>query len=686
MPKIYLAQQWAVILFHHLWLQSASRNPRILFSHTASNKSNNNQQAGGKESNSQNEEAENKGPEENWGTLIMVAIVTGILFNMLSGRKLEYITWQQFLNDYLKKGEVKALYSRKGVNLVEVHLHTGHTGTKQSSSSQIYRNVVFMEIDPEELERKIQEAEQKLGIAVSDSLQITWRSAINESYVRLAFLLILGIFMMYMWKSISKVNPFETLFKASYTRGDQAISSAPKIKFKDIAGMKEAKVEIKEYVEYLKNPSRFQNLGAKIPRGALLLGPPGCGKTLLAKAVAAESDVPFLVMAGSDFVEMIGGLGAGRVRSLFKDARNLKPCIIYIDEIDAIGRSRAASGSSLPSGADESEHTLNQLLVEMDGMTDNSGVILLASTNRAEVLDKALLRPGRLDRHIAIDLPTLAERKELFEMYLKKISMDKPITDHLDFLAQSTPGKSGADIANICNEAALNAARESSDTVKETHLMYALDRILVGQAKQTNTISKQEKRTIAYHECGHVLVGWLLEHTDALLKVSLIPRTSAALGFAQYLPSDKKLYSKEELFQRMCMLLGGRAAETIVFNRITTGAQDDLDKVRQLAYNQIKTYGMGESVGILSFPSNEGEEYQVKPYSKQLQQKMDMEAQQMIANAYKKAEQLILTNRNKLDELCKLLLTKEEMSYDEVKAVIGPPPHGEKKKVDMLNI
>lgn len=339
-------------------------------------------------------------------------------------------------------------------------------------------------------------------------------------------------------------------------------------------------------MDYLKSPERYQKLGAKVPRGALLLGPPGCGKTLLAKAVATEAQVPFLSMNGSEFIEMIGGLGAARVRDLFKEAKKRAPCIIYIDEIDAIGRQREGTGS-MGGSSGESEQTLNQLLVEMDGMASKEGVLMLASTNRADVLDKALLRPGRFDRHILIDLPNQLERTAIFERHLSGIALEESSKKYSARLSILTPGFSGADIANVCNEAALHAARLSQKTVTTKNLEYAVERLVGGTEKRSHALTPLERRTVAFHESGHALVGWLLPNSDVLLKVTIVPRTSLALGFAQYTPKEQKLYNKEQLFDKMCMALGGRAAENITFSRITTGAQNDLEKVTKIAYAQV---------------------------------------------------------------------------------------------------
>lgn len=373
---------------------------------------------------------------------------------------------------------------------------------------------------------------------------------------------------------------------------------------------------------------------------------------MLAKAVATEAQVPFLSMNGSEFIEMIGGLGAARVRDLFKQAKKRSPCIIYIDEIDAIGRQREGSGGMSGMSSGESEQTLNQLLVEMDGMASKEGVLMLASTNRGDVLDKALLRPGRFDRHILIDLPNLQERREIFEKHLSGIKLEEAPTKYSKRLSILTPGFSGADIANVCNEAALHAARNSQKIVKAANLEYAVERLVGGTEKRSSSLDQAERRTVAYHEAGHAIVGWMLPESDVLLKVTIVPRTSLALGFAQYTPKDQKLYSKENLLDKMCMALGGRAAEAMTFNRITTGAQNDLEKVTKIAYAQIRQFGMNEEIGLVSFP-DEGEENQgaEKPYSKHLQNMIDMEARKMVNEAYDKTAQLLEKHKDKLEKV-----------------------------------
>merc|ERR1719431_914016 len=472
---------------------------------------------------------------------------------------------------------------------------------------------------------------------------------------------------------IGGANPFSKMGKADFTLIDPMIRKGKGVKFSDVAGLKEAKVEVKEFIDYLKSPEKFKELGAKPPKGAILLGPPGCGKTMLAKAVANEANVPFLSMNGSEFIEMIGGLGASRVRNLFAEARKRAPSIIYIDEIDAIGKKRN-EGQGAGMGNQEGDQTLNQLLVEMDGMGSTSNVILMASTNRADVLDKALLRPGRFDRHITIDLPTVIERKEILESHLKRVVLDKDMKEYSQRLASLTPGFSGADLANLVNEAALHAARDLQEKIKDHNLEYAIERVTAGPEKKTRMVSPHERTVVAYHESGHALVGWMLQHTDALLKVTIIPRTSAALGFAQYTPRDKKLFSPDELMDRMCMALGGRVAESLTFNRVTTGAQNDLEKVTKMAYAQIRDFGFNDAVGLVSFEMNQGK----KPFSKKLSATIDLEARKMIAAAYQKTEDCLRENQDKLELLAQLLLKKETLNYDDVEALLGPPPFGKK--------
>nr|XP_054917618.1 paraplegin-like isoform X3 [Dermacentor andersoni] len=546
-------------------------------------------------------------------------------------------------------------------------------------------------VDVEHFEEKLRMAEKSLGIHADAGVPLVYERNQESTWLLLASLIAVALMILLMFRSGTIKTPqamdfFSQMGRARFTIVDPLTGSGKGVRFKDVAGLQEAKQEIMEFVDYLKKPERYTSLGAKIPKGILLLGPPGCGKTMLAKAVATEASVPFLAMAGSEFIEMIGGLGAARVRDLFKEARKRAPCIIYIDEIDAIGRKRSNVGTEGSTG--EEEQTLNQLLVEMDGMATKEAVILLASTNRSEVLDKALLRPGRFDRHILIDLPSLAERKEIFEQHLKVINLDNPPSHYSQRLAQLTPGFSGADIANVCNEAALHAARNKEKVVSSGNLEYAVERVVGGTEKRSQVMSLTEKEVVAFHECGHALVGWLMEHTDALMKVSIVPRTSNALGFAQYLPSDQKLYSYEQLFQKMCMALGGRVAESVTFNRVSTGAEDDLKKVRKMAYSMIRQYGMDPVIGPLSFPAEDESQTMVgkKPYSRRLANTIDEQARLVVAKAYKETEKILKENSDKLKLLAKELLKREVLNYADIEALIGPPPFGKKQLIEVLDL
>ena len=441
------------------------------------------------------------------------------------------------------------------------------------------------------------------------------------------------------------------------------------VTFKDVAGLKEAKQEVMEVVDFLKNPKKYTKLGGKIPKGVLLVGPPGTGKTLLAKAVAGEAEVPFFSISGSDFVEMFVGVGASRVRDLFKQAREKAPCIVFIDEIDAIGRSRAKG--SMPGGNDERENTLNQLLVEMDGFKTDAGVILMAATNRPDVLDHALLRPGRFDRQIGIDLPDLKEREEIFLVHLKDIKTCKEVDTK--YLAEMTPGFAGADIANVCNEAALVAARNNKKCVEMEDFNYALDRVIGGLEKRNKFIPPKEKKTIAYHEAGHAICGWFLENASPLVKVTIIPRGMGALGYAQYLPKEEYIVKKDQLLDRMTMTLGGRAAEKVIFDKISTGAQNDLDRATQLAYNMITVYGMDDSVGNVSFYGMSKDSF-VKPYSETTGALIDEKVREIIEEQYLRAQKLLREKKNELDILAKTLLEKEVLTKSDVERLIGKRP------------
>jgi ATP-dependent metalloprotease FtsH len=442
------------------------------------------------------------------------------------------------------------------------------------------------------------------------------------------------------------------------------------VTFKDVAGVDEAKEELEEIVDFLMKPSKYTKLGAKIPKGALLIGPPGTGKTLLAKAVAGEADVPFFSLSGSDFVEMFVGVGASRVRDLFKQAKEKAPSIIFIDEIDAIGRARGKN-ANLGSN-DERENTLNQLLTEMDGFGTNSGVIIIAATNRADVLDKALMRAGRFDRQIMVDMPDVNERKAIFNVHVKPIKTDKSVD--LDLLSSQTPGFSGADIANVCNEAALFAARKNKKTVSHKDFGEAIDRIIGGLEKRFKVISPEEKKTIAFHEAGHALVSWLLEYASPLVKVSIVPR-GQSLGAAWYMPHERKITTTEQIFHEMCAALGGRAAEKVVFNEISTGALSDLEKVTRQAHAMVTVYGLNEKIGNISYYDSRGETTFTKPYSEATAKIIDEEVSAVIERAYDVALDILRKNRSKLKSLAEALLKDEVIYKSDVERILGPRPH-----------
>ncbi len=539
-----------------------------------------------------------------------------------------------------------------------------------SGDAQFYFPIVDAKLFQENLDQLQKDVPSPRRLA----LNIESREGLSDFVGKWGLLALLLVGFLFMMKRMGGAGgPGGQIFSIGKSRaalfegGDKV-----KITFKDVAGLEEAKEEVQEIVEFLKNPSKFTVLGGKIPKGALLVGGPGTGKTLMAKAVAGEADVPFFSLSGSDFVEMFVGVGAARVRDLFKQAK--APCIIFIDEIDAVGRTR--SKGSMPGGNDERENTLNSLLVEMDGFGTDSGVIILAATNRPDTLDSALLRPGRFDRQISIDKPDINGRTQIFNVHLKPLTLG-PDVDAKKLSAQ-TPGFAGAEIANVCNEAALIAARRDKKMVTDQDFTDAIDRVIGGLEKKNKIISPGEKRIVAYHEAGHAIAGWFLEHTDPLVKVSIVPRGVAALGYAQYLPKEQFLYNTEQLTDEMCMALGGRAAEELVFGKISTGALSDLERITKMAYSIVTMYGMNAKLGNVSFYDSKGQnEYGFsKPYSEATSQMIDEEVRTIIENAYVRTKELLTERRHELEVVAKELLEKEVLLQNDLERLVGKRPFG----------
>ena len=579
------------------------------------------------------------------------------------------------------------LLERGDVTKVVVIDQVVHVYVKDNHSPSFF----FRIGDPDHFERKLEAVQNELGkTARAEKVPVVYDhpSPVSDSLKALIpTLLLIGIGVA-IWRSapsMSSMGGSGGMGGKGGMFGDMpgmkkksslvTAEMKPKTKFVDVAGLDEAKVEIMEFVSFLKQPQKYTELGAKIPRGALLVGPPGTGKTLLAKATAGEAGVPFFSTTGSDFVEMFVGVGPARVRELFAAARKKAPCIVFIDEIDAVGRAR--SNGSFHN--DERENTLNQLLVEMDGFNTDASVIVLAGTNRSDILDKALLRPGRFDRNISIDPPTKSGRMEIFKVHLKPIKLAEEVANNesgiTEKLADLTPGFSGADIANVCNEAALIAARQDKTSVELVDLEAAIERVIGGLERKTKVLDPKEKKTVAYHEAGHAIVGWFLEHCDPLLKVSIIPRGTAALGYAQYQGKDQYLVSKEQFLDRMCLTLGGRVAEKIIFDQISTGAQDDLERVTNMAFNQITKYGMSPKVGLLSFKAN-ASDFQLshRTYSDATSQLVDSEIRDLVNSAYQRTVDLLTSKREQLELVAQRLLLKEVLSQADMIELLGERP------------
>ena len=634
----------------------------------------------------------NKGPKFGgyWSFIIIAAFIIGIQFFSMPSNP-ERISWQKFKTDLLAKGEVKDIYivrngGKAEITLkpekVETHSDLVAKGFNQKSVGPQYY-VPFGTL--EQFEKNLQDAQKEYPEEASDVFidykdDFNWWGEVITLFLPIAIFVGIWIFFMRrMSKGAGGGGGGGGIFNVGKSKAKLFDKESNiKITFKDVAGLAEAKQEVEEIVSFLKSPDKYTKLGGKIPKGALLVGPPGTGKTLMAKAMAGEANVPFFSMSGSDFVEMFVGVGASRVRDLFKQAKEKAPCIIFIDEIDAIGRAR---GKNPNMGAnDERENTLNQLLTEMDGFETNSGVIILAATNRADILDSALLRAGRFDRQIYVDLPELKDREEIFKVHLKPLKLAEDI-DYA-FLAKQTPGFSGADIANVANEAALIAARKNKLAVEKQGFLDSIDRIVGGLENRSKVIKPSEKKAIAYHEAGHATVSWLLQHAHPLLKVTIVPR-GKALGAAWYLPQERQITTKDQLLDQMCSVLGGRAAEEIVFGEISTGAQNDLERATKQAYAMVSIYGMSDKVGMLSYYDSTGQSdfSFTKPYSEKTAELIDAEVKDMVSAAYERAKQLLSDHREQHRQVAELLIEREVIFSDDLENILGKRPWTEEEEI-----
>ena len=620
---------------------------------------------------------------------LYAAIIIGLFVvqYMFSGNSAKSINYKRFEQQMLIPRDVEKLVAYKNQDLVTVEVYIKkdrlsqpkYDDVRNKSSFSMASNspqYFFTDGSIEGLEAKLKEAEKNIPADQTTPLTIESRESPWAGWfmtIILPVLLLIGfwVFIMRRMGGGSAGGAGGQIFNIGKSKATLFDKEAQvTVTFNDVAGLEEAKQEVMEIVDFLKNPKKYTNLGGKIPKGALLVGSPGTGKTLLAKAVAGEAQVPFFSLSGSDFVEMFVGVGASRVRDLFKQAKDKAPCIIFIDEIDAIGRARGKN--NIVGGNDERENTLNQLLVEMDGFGTDSGIIIMAATNRPDVLDSALLRPGRFDRQISIDKPDLVGREQIFKVHLQPLKLAEEVDPKK--LSAQTPGFAGAEIANVCNEAALIAARRNKTAVDMHDFQDAIDRVIGGLEKKNKIISPEEKRIVAYHEAGHAIAGWFLEHADPLVKVSIVPRGVAALGYAQYLPKEQFLYTTEQLLDGMCMTMGGRVAEDIVFGKISTGAQNDLERITKLSYAMVTIYGMNPKIGNVSFNDTQGEYQFNKPYSEKTSEMIDEEVRNLIDGVYQTTKSLLLEKRDGLEKLAQKLLEKEILFQSDLEEILGKRP------------
>ncbi len=609
-----------------------------------------------------------------WGFLVIILLLIFVQIMFLNPEAGNDIKYSKFLND-VKSGYVEEIIIKNGVNIygkynekaisdgiIQRPVQDDNPLNLSSGNSEEFRAFITTMLPGDEIRPILDEHNVEYEVRIEEE----WFSGVFMWLIMIALAIGFWVFI------FRRMNPGQQVLNIGKNKAalyDQQTDT--KITFKDVAGLEEAKEEVKEIVDFLQKPGKFTNLGGKIPKGALLVGAPGTGKTLLAKAVAGEAGVPFFSLSGSDFVEMFVGVGAARVRDLFKTAKEKAPCIVFIDEIDAIGRSRGKG--QMPGSNDERENTLNSLLVEMDGFATDSGVIILAATNRPDVLDNALLRPGRFDRQISIDKPDINGREQIFKVHLKPLKLNKEVDPKK--LSAQTPGFAGAEIANVCNEAALIAARNNKKSVDMEDFQSAIDRVIGGLEKKNKIISPEEKKIVAYHEAGHAVAGWFLEHADPLVKVSIVPRGLAALGYAQYLPKEQFLHQTEQLMDQMCMTLGGRAAEEIIFGKISTGALSDLERITKMAYSIVTVYGMNDKIGNVSFYDSKQSDYTFnKPYSDATATIIDEEVKKIIDEAYQRTLKLLKDKKSELETLAKELLEKEILFQADLEKLIGKRP------------